>query len=311
MAESRAQGYGPSDPAGWAWVFEAIPFPIYAADIDSYEVVGTNRLMQDRVGDVVGRKCYEAIYQQPHPCQFCRIGALTACPPPTGNRIVFEHFNDVDERWYQLVETLIDWFDGRRVKYSLAIDISALKETQNALAAAHAQLALNAREIETASSTDPLTGLLNRWRLLDVAVSEVARAARYGRPLSVIMTDVDGFKSINDRFGHQAGDAVLQQLAALLLAGVRQVDIVGRWAGEAFVMICPDTDLAGATAMAEKLRALVEAHGFPAVGRATCSFGVAAHRPAERFDALVARAHAALSRAKAAGRNRVDAADRS
>ncbi|MGE5503066.1 MAG: ATP-binding protein [Actinomycetota bacterium] len=142
----------PSDPGYWEVFFDVIPFPVYVAEFDTHEVICANRAMRQRVqGPAVGRKCFEAIYNQTSPCLFCSMPELArTAPGNSDNCVVFDHFNDVDDRWYQLREVPITWFDGRKAKYSIAVDISALKEVQNALAEAHAELALKNRDLSAA-----------------------------------------------------------------------------------------------------------------------------------------------------------------
>ena len=284
--------------------FDVIPFPIYVVDTDSLELVSVNQAMRRKTGAKVGQVCHRAIYDQPSPCNFCKIALLAESETP--GAMVFEHFNDRDDCWYQLNETLIDWFDGRKVKHSIAVDIGALKDAQNELSEAYALLALKSVELEKASITDALTGLFNRRRLDEAFAHELDRTQRYAKPVSLIISDVDHFKSVNDTHGHQAGDEVLQTMAGVLRHGVRAVDIVGRWGGEEFLVICPDTDLDGALALAEKLRAAIETTAFPGIGNATSSFGIAQYRDGESFKDIVARADTALYRAKIGGRNRVE-----
>ncbi|CUW39716.1 putative Response regulator [Magnetospirillum sp. XM-1] len=286
--------------------FDVIPFPIYVVDALTLELVSVNQAMRRKTGAEAGQTCHKAIYDQPSPCHFCKIGPLSEAAAHGPAAMVFEHFNDRDDCWYQLNETLMEWFDGRRVKHSIAVDIGALKDAQNELSEAYALLALKSVELEKASITDTLTGLFNRRRLDEAYAHELDRAQRYAKPVSLIIGDVDHFKAINDTHGHQTGDDVLKSIAELLRSGVRAVDIVGRWGGEEFLVICPDTDLDGAQALAEKLRSSIAAEPFPAIGPTTSSFGVAQYRAGESFKDTVARADTALYKAKINGRNRVE-----
>lgn len=162
------------------------------------------------------------------------------------------------------------------------------------------------KRAEELSITDRLTQLYNRLKLDEDLHKEVVRADRYGHPLSVIILDVDHFKSVNDTYGHQTGDQVLVALAGLIRSNLRQSDIAGRWGGEEFLVICPVTTTDGAAALAEKLRAAISAHAFPVVGTKTCSFGIASRLAGEKEEDMVGRADAALYRAKEQGRNRVE-----
>lgn len=168
-----------------------------------------------------------------------------------------------------------------------------------------AELVEKNRQLELLSNSDRLTGLSNRLRLDQVLEEEYARCHRSGAALAVILLDVDHFKSVNDTHGHQVGDQVLIAIARLLAAAVREIDVVGRWGGEEFMVVCRETDCDGARVLAEKLREAVAGHDFPVVGHKTGSFGVAALRPEEKLEALIARADAALYQAKHGGRDRV------
>ena len=178
-----------------------------------------------------------------------------------------------------------------------------LKEMNRTL---ESQVAERTRELQRVASTDMLTGLHNRRKLDEVLGYEVERVHRYGGGLAVILLDIDHFKQTNDSYGHPAGDRVLAAVATILRSGARSIDSVGRWGGEEFMVICPQTELEGACALAEMLRLRIAAAEFPEVGRKTCSFGVAALGPDETLPGLVARADAALYRAKQGGRNAVE-----
>lgn len=181
-------------------------------------------------------------------------------------------------------------------------DVSAQKELEERL-----------REL---SATDGLTHIANRRAFDEALVREWERALRSGGPLSVIMADIDFFKRYNDQYGHVAGDACLQQVAAALKAGVRQGgDLVARYGGEEFVVVLPGADEDAARAVAEALRQRVEAlalphDGNPATGVVTISLGVATCAPVRGREptALVEAADKQLYRAKEGGRNRVEAA---
>lgn len=165
------------------------------------------------------------------------------------------------------------------------------------------------RELQLLSVTDRLTGIYNRTRLDQVLTEEHKRASRSGRPFGLILLDVDHFKQINDGFGHPVGDQVLIDVAAILSEGIRATDVVGRWGGEEFLIICPETDAAGVAALAESLRCRIADHPFPVAGTQSASFGGAEHHPGETIDAMITRADTALYRAKQEGRNRVVVAD--
>jgi diguanylate cyclase (GGDEF)-like protein len=162
------------------------------------------------------------------------------------------------------------------------------------------------RAIAKLATTDRLTGTVNRLGLEEAFARELARAQRYQAPMAVILADVDKFKSVNDSFGHQVGDVVLKEFAEILQSEARHTDVVGRWGGEEFLILCPETDAEAAAVLAERMRSSIAAHDFPQVGTRTGSFGIAAFRADDTEATLVKRADDALYRAKNGGRDRVE-----
>lgn len=156
------------------------------------------------------------------------------------------------------------------------------------------------------SITDQLTGAFNRYKFDDDVKNQIARYARYSQPFSLIVLDIDHFKSINDTYGHAAGDQVLIELSKLIRESTRKLDTLYRMGGEEFIILLENTQTEGAAFLAEQLRRRVEAFMFNH-GRlqVTSSFGVAEYRRLEEIEALVERADAALYTAKESGRNRV------
>ncbi len=163
--------------------------------------------------------------------------------------------------------------------------------------------------IERLARTDALTGLANRRTLAETFGREIARAERLQEDLSVIMADLDHFKSINDNFGHKTGDQVLARSAAVFKSQLRPYDLAARYGGDEFVLVLPGTSTDGAIAVAERIRDVVADLTVPGCGRQiTVSIGVAGWISGEAAEELVARADAALYNAKSFGRNRVAAA---
>jgi diguanylate cyclase (GGDEF)-like protein len=156
---------------------------------------------------------------------------------------------------------------------------------------------------------DSLTGLANRRAVEEILAAEISRAQRFAHQLGVVLLDLDRFKDINDSFGHAAGDVMLRAVSRLLTSLARQEDTVARWGGEEFVVVLPETDLAGARRFAERLRRTIEAH---AVGemRTSASCGVATMLPEDTVEELLGAADQALYQAKANGRNRTETAVR-
>ena len=169
-------------------------------------------------------------------------------------------------------------------------------------------LAKALHEIELLASRDSLTGLFNRRWLEDLLQREMARCERSDSRLAFALLDIDHFKSVNDRYGHACGDAVLVAFGQTILAKVRATDAVARWGGEEFVLVMPDTDLSNAGLVAERLRSAIEQltvqHDEVSL-RITVSIGLTDFRPGESSAALAQRADEALYAAKAQGRNRV------
>jgi diguanylate cyclase (GGDEF)-like protein len=167
---------------------------------------------------------------------------------------------------------------------------------------------------ETASEmsmTDALTGLLNRYGLQRSLQRELSEARRYARPLSCLLIDIDFFKSVNDTYGHAAGDTALRQVARVLTEAVRGSDVVSRHGGEEFLVLAPETGIEGAVALAEKIRVAASARLYGDGERVfpiTLSVGAAQLGERESAHDMIARADQALYHAKEAGRNRVEAA---
>lgn len=236
-------------------------------------------------------------------------------------RLASEHGDDVKElpRTQRMeLDELIDGFNltlqklkqiiRRRTQAEMTARdaVAATGYAYEQLKAAQLELIGKNKLLEQLSVTDALTRLNNRLKLDQVLASELHRHLRYGNDFSLIMLDIDHFKAINDNHGHPVGDQVLVELASLLMAETRKVDCVGRWGGEEFLIICPDTDLESAFEFAEKLRQSIADHPFPAIGQATASFGVCSARFGDSVHQMVIRADEALYRSKNNGRNRVE-----
>ncbi len=185
-----------------------------------------------------------------------------------------------------------------------------IKREQDHLRSTVVEARADAETALESAMTDALTGLLNRYGLQRVMPREYAEAQRYGRPLSCLMIDLDNFKSINDTYGHPAGDIALQQIAEILIEAVRRSDTTCRYGGEEFLVLLPETNLDGAIALAEKIRETAASRTFgDSNARAfdlTLSAGAAMLAETESGNDMIARADIALYHAKAKGRNRVE-----
>lgn len=161
-------------------------------------------------------------------------------------------------------------------------------------------------ELKMLSITDKLTGVYNRTKIDNSIEKELSRTVRYNHSLSIILVDIDYFKAINDTHGHLVGDKVLVSFANILKENTRSTDIVGRWGGEEFLIVCPETDLDGATALARELKTKIETFDFEEAKKCTASFGLTANQSNDTLDTLILRADEALYKAKESGRNRVE-----
>ena len=183
------------------------------------------------------------------------------------------------------------------------LQLLAALGNQTAVALENAELY---QRLQQEALVDGLTGILNYRSFLRALRSELRRAQRYGQTFAFVMADVDHLKNYNERFGHLAGSQVLVQVAHLLVGNCRGTDVVGKYGGDEFAVVLPQTDAEGARAVSERMRRAIERHCFRHVhpGDVTCTFGVAVF-PADATDVygIIRRADAVLFAAKRAGKN--------
>lgn len=160
-------------------------------------------------------------------------------------------------------------------------------------------------ELKLLSITDKLTGTYNRIKIDECLEIEAKRYNRYDHEFGIIIIDIDFFKKVNDTYGHQAGDKVLQEFANLIKDNIRKTDVLGRWGGEEFVVICIEIDKQNLLLLAEKLRNKIQEYDFYKAGRKTASFGVTMYKKNEKIENFINRADTALYEAKKTGRNKV------
>jgi diguanylate cyclase (GGDEF)-like protein len=161
--------------------------------------------------------------------------------------------------------------------------------------------------VEEQATTDGLTGLVNHRTFQERFTTMLGRAERHEFPVSLLLTDIDHFKKVNDSYGHPTGDEVLRRVAAILKASARKIDIVARYGGEEFAIVLEATDRVGARQLAERIRQEVEQQSFPSAKgafKATLSIGVASTEDARDKTEIIARADQSLYAAKHGGRNR-------
>jgi diguanylate cyclase (GGDEF)-like protein/PAS domain S-box-containing protein len=185
------------------------------------------------------------------------------------------------------------WTVGQKTFYSAIVrDITKRKRLES--------------ELQTRADTDTLTQVYNRIKYDEIVKREIEGAKRYGHPLSLIMFDIDHFKTVNDTYGHAVGDYVLQALTQIVKLDLRETDYLVRWGGEEFVIIAPDTDIKRAEILAERVRKSTEEYKFERVGTVTVSFGVTQFTKEDTEDSFIKRTDDALYAAKRLGRNRVE-----
>ena len=199
--------------------------------------------------------------------------------------------------------------EGTSYIVSSAYDISQMKahtlELETKVDCLTRALNEASRQLEKLTILDQLTKIYNR-RKLDMDLEDLALYYQRSRlPFSVILVDIDHLKAINDGFGHQAGDRVIQGVAHLMKEHIRQTDSLGRWAGEEFLIICRQTKAEGVITLAEKLRQVVEGHDFNFDDTVTCSFGISHFREGMAVSDLIREADLALCQAQMDGRNLV------
>ncbi len=263
--------------------------------------------------DMVGRKCYETIHRKQSPCMAPHI----TCPLP----LVFE--KDVAP-----VKVLHTHVDSQGEEHHIEITASPVKDSRGTTFAmvetcrdimdnkSDDELVKLVKRLNEAQThlkhmaiTDELTGLRNRRYIVERLEEEFQRAGRSGRPLSLIMLDIDHFKQINDAYGHLFGDVVLRVVAARIKSTLRKHDLVGRVGGEEFLVVCPDSSLDDTVKVAERIGKLINEEvigdGIHEV-KVALSSGVTTIKPEDASsDRLFSRADTALYKAKEAGRNRV------
>lgn len=248
-----------------------------------------------------------------------RVAALLADPAHAGNplrdALAALHHHSAQQR--QRLERLLRIADGyhqleRNNHLSLAQRYDKQVRRIEKLARISDRYQNSLREVSEAlreaASRDPLTGLGNRRYLVERIKEENQRCARGGGGYTLALADVDRFKAINDRHGHEVGDQLLCELANTIHGALREYDLCGRWGGEEFLIVLPETRLADAAAVIERMRGAIDAIVMPvdtdAVG-VSASFGLTEYRPGEALTDTVNRADAALYEAKAQGRNRI------
>ncbi len=178
-------------------------------------------------------------------------------------------------------------------------------ETNKLLKQAKKDIEKKNKELEKLATTDKLTNIFNRRKLDELLQTEINRSKRFNHIFGVAILDIDHFKKTNDTFGHQAGDKVLVEISKILKTHIRKTDFVGRFGGEEFVIICPESDKQGTYNLIENIRLAISNHNFQEVGNITASFGIAMLKKEDTINSLLKRADKTLYKAKSSGRNKV------
>jgi diguanylate cyclase (GGDEF)-like protein/PAS domain S-box-containing protein len=284
-------------------IFDSIRDPFSIVDRD-FRIVRVNEAYSALRNiaskeSLYGQKCYNVLAQSSTVCPDCIIEKTFLTANPCAKEKARE-LPDGSLIWVEIFTYPI--FD-REGKVSHVIeyvrDITGRKKSEE-------DKKKLIDKLERLSRTDSLTGLLNKRALLDRLEYEAERARRYRTPLALLICDLDHFKEINDTYGHSTGDKVLQVFADILTSSVRRPDIVGRFGGDEFMVIFPQTQARGAEDFAERLRANVESMGFADSFpfRLTVSIGITRFEgPGDNYQTLIKRADSALYASKREGRN--------
>ncbi|MEW6110384.1 MAG: GGDEF domain-containing protein [Nitrospirota bacterium] len=287
-------------------IFDSIRDPFIILDRD-FRVVKVNEAyahMKDlHDNDLIGKRCYEITRGRDTVCDDCIVEKtfISADPCVKEKRSAMQ---GVQETWFEIYTYPIQTKNGsvtHVIEYVRNItERKKIEEERERLI----------QQLEFLSTTDSLTGLLNRRMLIKRLNSEIDRARRYGLELSLILCDLDYFKEINDTYGHNAGDSVLKSISSIFSELARKPDIIGRYGGDEFMIILPETSIKGAEDMAERIRLRVQSSEFPVVdgksARTTMSLGITHFKGGEVdiYD-LINRIDKALYTSKRTGKNQV------
>lgn len=242
----------------------------------------------------VPQTCHELSHNSDHPCNGsddpCPIALIRETGKP--QNVIHRRFNSQGEPFYvEVSATPVLDADGHLLRIIESHrDITRHEEMK--------------RQLRHLAETDQLTGAYNRVRLHKELKLSTQQARRLEIPMALIMFDLDRFKQINDRYGHDAGDAVLRRVCERVRSAIRHQDLLARWGGEEFLILLADTSLHDAEKVAENLRSLVAGRPVEPVGPVTASFGVVSFTPGDTEESLIKRVDAALYESKRNGRNR-------
>ena len=287
-------------------IFDSINDPFNIIDRD-FRIIRANdsyaRMRGKTVEQLIGKRCYKVLQNRDDVCEDCSVEeTFESAKPYTKEKLV--SFQGGSHVWIEIFTHPV--FDEKGNVVSVieyTRDVTKRKR-------AEAERDILVDKLQYLSRTDDLTGLLNRRALIEKLEDEIRRAQRYKTNLAILICDIDYFKEINDTNGHDIGDRILQIISNLFKESLRSIDIIGRYGGDEFLVILPETSMKGANEIAERIRLTVEDFKLQREGKepikTTVSLGVAEfNSDKENINDLIKRADNALYMAKGKGRNRV------
>jgi diguanylate cyclase (GGDEF)-like protein/PAS domain S-box-containing protein len=270
-------------------IMASIKAGVMVIDIAKHEIVDINKAAAELIGiprkNIIGKECHEYVC----PAERGR------CPITDLNQVVdnSERFLiNARHRKVPIIKTVVPiTFKNRQYLLETFIDITERKRMDE--------------KLKRLASTDILTGAYNRIGFDEIITRGMERVKRYNKPLSVILFDIDHFKKVNDKFGHNFGDIVLKNIGTIVKKTIRKVDYFIRWGGEEFLILSEETDKKQANILAERIRKGIEKFTFKNLAHVTISCGVAECRKEDTEHTFIKRADDAMYKAKRQGRNRV------
>ena len=288
-------------------IIDNLPHMIFVQDENS-NLVMVNKSMAESFGKTVeqclGKKIseiYDAGMEKPPEKVLEFVESSNSMILEKGKRLFLSDFPFIDikgrKKSLQITKLPISMSESKRGVLGVTVDITKLKSIQEKLEKANKMLEIQA-------ITDSLTGLLNHRAIYEKLEDETNRARRYNSQLSVIMMDIDDFKEVNDRWGHQMGDRVLKEISKIIKKNIREMDNAGRYGGEEFLVILPFTDINGAVTLANRIREEVSSTKYSSGIHLTISGGISVFKD-ENTLLLVEKADVNLYKAKKLGKNKI------
>jgi diguanylate cyclase (GGDEF)-like protein len=295
-------------------LLDVIPFAAYAVDIETYEIVYANKRMSQSMYAPREEFCWKKLYGQSQACSWCTIPELKQRHKIyKSEKLVTTFFDEWNDKWFQGFDELVRWPDGRTVKYSISVDITEQKEIQASMINTNTKLAIQSKKLKDANekleflaTKDYLTGINNRGNFFNLASAMMERSRQETLHMYIAMLDIDHFKSINDRYGHNIGDAALKEFSKIVLENIDQSDVFGRIGGEEFAIALLNEDQKATLQKLNQLREAISKITLDKEGEVihfTVSIGVTVLNSSDTIDTVLDRADQELYSAKKDGRN--------